>query len=157
MKKGILMAMVAVVVLASGAVAAESGRAGLVEYRVISEMPVSLEEVVGLFMPGLLPSGKIEPLLTRDNKGLEVIHRWNPHLAVATWKTGLQPGTIIWLSDRWTQWGPQYVLERVCVPMVLPSGATQTEGERFWMLNFFMLLCAAGVCAIYLYSRSWGK
>ncbi len=42
------------------------------------------------------------------------------------------------------------------MPTLLPTGVTQSEGERFWMLNFLMLFCAVGVFVIYLHSRSWG-
>jgi len=148
----ISLIMAAVMVLAFfwtvGTAMAEGERTGLVEYRVVSEMPVSLEEVVGLFLPGLLPSGNIEPLLPRDNKGLEVIRRWNSHLDIVAWKTELHFGNTIWLSARWVQWGPQNILERVHVPMVLPSGATQAEGGQFWkalLIGIFAVVLV--VCA----------
>jgi hypothetical protein len=101
------------VILAVPAMVMAADFAGLAEYRVVGDTSVSLAEVVDLFVPSLSGGAKF---LSPKANGLGLIHRWNPQLAGATWKTRLQPGDTLRLPAEWVLRGIQGVLE----PMVVP-------------------------------------
>lgn len=124
--------VVAAIIVMAGMAQAEANHAGLVEYRVISETPVSLDEVMDVFMPGLGQGGKVETLVPKTT-GIGLIHRWNPRLAGATWHTALQYGDTIWLPAKWTFWGVQGILEPAKAPLLTDSRLDTSDiGKRFW-------------------------
>lgn len=154
MKKMILLAMAVAAVLAVGMMDVNAtDNAGLTEYRVVSETPVQIGQVVDLFIPGLSGGKKF---LSPNTNGIGLIRQWNPRLAGATWKTPLQQGEIIRLPQEWVLRGVQNVLEPAQVSLAI-SGESSLAGQHFWLMNIGMLFCAAGIFWIYLYSRSWHR
>lgn len=125
--------------------AMDTNNAGLVEYRMVGNCSISLEQVLDLFIPSL--SGGKKFLSPRVN-GLGLIHRWNSQLAGATWSSKLQPGDTIRLPAEWVLRGIQNVLEPAEMPLLLPSGATQAEGDQLWLLVF--ILAAGGGIVVFL-------
>ena len=126
MKKVVLLAMVAAILFAVSAMAADNS-AGLAEYRVVGDTSVSLAEVVDLFIPSLSGGAKFLP---PKANGLGLIHRWNPQFADATWKTRLQPGDTLRLPQEWVLRGIQGVLEPAAVPF--QSRSLVLSAEQFW-------------------------
>lgn len=129
MKSLALLAMAAVILSVGLAMAADNS-AGLAGYRVIGDTSVSLAEAIDLFIPSL--SGGTKFLPPKAN-GLGLIHRWNPQLADATWKTRLQPGDMLRLPQEWVLRGIQGVLEAVETPQAQNWNPSPMTGAHAWL------------------------
>lgn len=133
MKKSFLVAMVVTVMLTAGVVNVDAtDKARLVEYRVVSEAPVQLGQVVDLFIPGLSGGNKF---LSPNANGIGLIRQWNPRLAGATWKTPLQQGEILRLPAEWVLRGIQGVLEPVAsVAPLMEYNPSPLVGAHAWLM-----------------------
>jgi hypothetical protein len=144
MRSAILAVVVAAVMLTAGGMAlAADNHAGFVEYRIISETPVSLDEIIRVFMPGLGEGGKIKSLL-REATDMDLLRRSNPHLPGLTWHTALMPGGTIWLPSKLGFWGVQGILEPAKVPQMNWNPAP-VDGRQFWGTVLMFLLAVAAV------------